>query len=279
VVVNCPALPDSLLESELFGVEKGEATGVEPRPGRFETAHGGTLLLDEIGDMGLNAQAEILRVLEERMVERIGGREPIRLDVRILASTNHDLKQDMEQGTFRRDLYHRLNTLTLVVPPLRERRDDVGQLAEHFLAHGQRPDMRLSHEALELLVSYDFPGNVRELERMMERAELLAVGDTIEARDLPEEVTGGGEAERTGPLQVPDLLYRRIVQDGESFWELVRLPYLGRELSHEAVRRLIERAYTEAGGSYKRASKLLGVENEYKKLMGFLGYHGLRVKR
>ena len=134
MVINCPALAGSLLESELFGVEKGVATGVESRSGRFEAAQGGTVFLDEIGDMELAAQAKILRVLEEKTVERVGGRKTIPVDVRILAATNHDLKADIEGGSFRRDLYHRLNTLSIVLPPLRERREDIAVLVDQAQA-------------------------------------------------------------------------------------------------------------------------------------------------
>ena len=282
MVVNCPALPGSLLESELFGVEKGVATGVEPRIGRFEAADGGTLLLDEIGDMDQTAQAKILRVLEERKVERLGGRKPVAVDVRILAATNHDLKADIEEGTFRRDLYHRLNTVTLTLPPLRERREDILLLAGHFLADSARPHLELSREATALIEGYDFPGNVRELEHVIERAVLLAEGTTIEPRDLPEELREETRStgETTGPSEeTVDLLFERIVRDGESFWEVVRGPYLRREISPEAVRRFIERAHREAGGSYKEMARLLHIETDYRKLLNFLYQHKLRVKK
>jgi len=281
VAVNCPGLPGSLLESELFGVEKGVATGVEPRPGRFETAEGGTLLLDEIGDMSQAAQAKILRVLEEKTVERLGGREPLPLDIRMLASTNHDLKADMAKGAFRRDLYHRLNTVTVTLPPLRKRREDIPLLVEHFLSRSGEAALPVSPEALDLLMEYHYPGNVRELERIVERALLLAGGPEIQPADLPDELLPGRLSRRgdSGAIDIARSLYKKIVEDGEDFWDVVQQPYLHREISKVALRRLIEQAYEESGRSYKGVARLFGIEQDHKKLLNFLRYHDLRVKK
>jgi DNA-binding NtrC family response regulator len=282
VVVNCPALPGTLLEAELFGVEKGVATGVEARTGRLELAQGGTLLLDEVGDMDPAAQAKILRFLEEKAVERVGGRERIELDVRVLASTNHDLNADIEKGAFRRDLYHRLNTVTIHLPSLRDRRDDIPLLVDHFVAAFPGAARTLEAAALDLLAEYDFPGNVRELEHIVERALILARGEVIGPDDLPDEVrtTGGNEsAAETAPLHAADALLVRILEGGESFWDVVQKPYLRREVSRETARRLVASAYEQAGGSYKEMARLLGVADEYRRLLNFLHFHDLRVRK
>jgi transcriptional regulator with GAF, ATPase, and Fis domain len=276
VVVNCPSLPDTLVEAELFGVERGVATGVEARRGKFEQAHEGTLFLDEVGDLDASAQAKLLRALSEKTIERVGGRGPVPVDVRVVAATNHDLRSEVERGAFRRDLYHRLNTVTVRLPPLRERREDVPLLVAHFVARGPGPRKTLSEAALEALSRHDFPGNVRELEHVIERAQLLARGPVVEAEDLPEEVAPapGGDA-----LGLTDRLLERLVREGESFWDVVATPFLRRELSREDVRRLITRAHAQAGGSYVEMARLLRIEGEYRRLLNFLHYHQLCVPR
>ncbi len=189
VKLNCAAIPRDLLESELFGYEKGAFTGaVQTKKGRLEMADGGTLFLDEIGDLALESQAKLLRAIESGEIERVGGTRSSQLDVRIVAATNKDLTEAVKAGDFREDLYFRLNVLPIVVPPLRERRGDVGRLARHFLAafaaNEGRDGLRLSDDALELLEDYHWPGNVRELRNLMERAVVLAPGDAIGAADL-----------------------------------------------------------------------------------------------
>ena len=189
VKLNCAAIPRDLLESELFGYEKGAFTGaVQTKKGRLELADGGTLFLDEIGDLALESQAKLLRAIESGEIERVGGTKSSQLDVRIVAATNKDLTEAVKAGDFREDLYFRLNVLPIVVPPLRERRGDVGRLARHFLAAfaaGEgRTGLSLGDEAVELLEDYHWPGNVRELRNLMERAVVLAPGDVIEAADL-----------------------------------------------------------------------------------------------
>jgi transcriptional regulator with PAS, ATPase and Fis domain len=177
VAINCAALPETLLESELFGIERGVATGVEARPGKFELASGGTVFLDEIGDIPLALQAKLLRVLQEREIERVGGVRPVPVDVRVLAATNVNLRSAVRQGTFREDLYYRLNVVPIHVPPLRARREDIPHLVEHFvrkIARECNRDVRgVSAAAREALVRYDWPGNVRELENVIHRAVVL----------------------------------------------------------------------------------------------------------
>jgi Nif-specific regulatory protein len=190
VKVNCGALPEALVEAELFGHERGAFTGaVERKPGRFELADGGSLLLDEVGELSLFAQAKLLRVLQEREFERVGGAETIKVNVRVIAATNVDLAQAVQSGRFREDLFYRLNVFTISVPALRERREDICPLAERFLdrhasAHGKRVT-HFSPSARELLVSYDWPGNVRELANAVERAVVVCDGPVIHHYHLP----------------------------------------------------------------------------------------------
>lgn len=187
VPINCAALADSLLESELFGYEKGAFTGaVNRKPGRLELAQGGTVFLDEIGEMALGLQAKLLRVIQQREMERVGGLRPIPLDVRFVAATNRDLAAEVAAGRFREDLYHRLNVVSLRTPPLRERREDIPLLAAHFLRRASRRVSGLSPEATQALKAYDWPGNIRELENALERAVVLGEGEHIELEDLPE---------------------------------------------------------------------------------------------
>src|SRR5438874_2532111 len=190
IKVNCAALPDSLIESELFGYEKGAFTGANSlKKGRFELAEGGTLFLDEIGDINLSTQIKLLRVLQEREFERVGGVETIRANVRLLAATNKDLEKAITDGTFREDLYYRLNVFTIFVPPLRDRKADLLLLADHFLeklSHEHNKVIkRISTPAIDMLMSYHWPGNVRELENVLERAVLVCDGQVVHAHHLP----------------------------------------------------------------------------------------------
>jgi two-component system nitrogen regulation response regulator NtrX len=190
VEVNCAAIPEELIESELFGHEKGAFTGaVARRRGKFEMADGGTLFLDEIGDMSLKTQAKVLRALEEQAFERVGGRELVKVDVRVIAASNRDLQTLIAQAQFREDLFYRLNVIPIEVPPLRTRRDDIPLLVDHFIAvfcaeNGKRLKT-VSGDALAYFLAYDWPGNVRELRNMVERLVIMTGGDTISADDLP----------------------------------------------------------------------------------------------
>ena len=190
IIVNCAALAENLLESELFGHEKGAFTGaLRRRVGRFEEADGGTLFLDEIGDLSSSVQVKLLRFIQEREFQRVGGNETIRSDIRIISATNHDLEEKVKDGTFREDLYYRLNVVTITVPPLRERKEDLSPLIDHFLrrfAIENGKDIQgVSPDSRDLLLKYDYPGNVRELENIMERAVVICMGAIISTRDLP----------------------------------------------------------------------------------------------
>jgi transcriptional regulator with PAS, ATPase and Fis domain len=192
VAVNCAAIPKDLIESELFGHEKGAFTGaVKDRQGKFQSAHTGTIFLDEIGDMSLATQAKVLRVLEEKELHRVGGTEALAVDARVIAATNKDLLQAVNHGEFREDLYYRLNVVSIRLPSLRERPDDILSLAAHFIS--DRPS-KISKKAAALLTSYPWPGNVRELKNCMDRALVMGDGEAIQPEDLPHIIRKGGKA-------------------------------------------------------------------------------------
>lgn len=203
VAINCSALPESLLETELFGIEEKTATGVKRHSGFFEQAHRGTLLVDEVGDMPPNMQAKLLRVLQERSLRRVGGEQEIPIDVRLIAATHRDLPALVQQGKFREDLFYRLHVIEIKLPPLRERREDILPIAQYFLERYakqfNRPARDLNREAAEMLLHYSFPGNVRELENIIQRAVVLCAGETIEAGDLPLAGAGVGQAVSAAP--------------------------------------------------------------------------------
>ncbi len=241
LAVNCAALPEGLLESELFGHEKGAFTGaVARKEGKFELAHRGTLLLDEVTEMGLPLQAKLLRVLQEHEIDKVGGREPVPVDVRVIATTNRDPKEMVREKQFREDLYYRLNVIPLALPPLRERPEDIPLLAEHFIQRhareNRRPARRLAPETLNLLKKYRWNGNVRELENVMERAVLLCPGDTVEPRHLfleEESVTPGQGGAPAAP------------------------GFLG--TIYDMERDLIFQTLKELGGNKTRAAEQLGI--------------------
>ena len=192
IAINCVAIPEGLMESELFGYEKGAFTGANSRKiGKFEMADGGTVFLDEIGDMPLAAQAKLLRALQEKEFERVGGTSPIRVDVRFIAASNKDLLQLIKEGKFREDLYFRLNVFSIMLPPLRERREDIAILSAHFLENSPKP-AQLSTAALQVLIGYNWSGNIRELKNTMERASILSEDGLIDVRHLPENIRQGG---------------------------------------------------------------------------------------
>lgn len=193
VAVNCAAIPDTLLDSELFGHEKGAFTGAATaRKGRFELASGGTLFLDEIGELPASAQVRLLRVLQEKQVDRLGGSDPVDIDLRLVTATHRDLREEVEKGQFREDLFFRINVIDIPIPPLRERPEDIPLLANHFLKLYAQSDNRetphLSTETMEILQNYSWPGNVRQLENLMQRLVVLVRSDTVEPSDLPQEI-------------------------------------------------------------------------------------------
>jgi Nif-specific regulatory protein len=221
VKVSCAALPESLVESELFGYEKGAFTDArQQKKGRFERAHGGTLFLDEIGELPPSTQIKLLRVLQEREFERLGGTHPVKVDVRLIAATNKDLELAVQAGTFREDLYYRLNVFSIFLPPLRERRADILLLADHFvekyaLAHG-KDVRRIATTAIDMLTAYHWPGNVRELENCVERAVLVCDGGVIHAHHLPptlQTAEVSGTLPKHSLVKAVESLERDLIQD------------------------------------------------------------------
>jgi two-component system NtrC family response regulator len=214
VAVNCASIPEGLIESELFGHVKGAFTGaVRDKAGKFELARGGTLFLDEIGDLRVDLQAKILRALQERQVDRVGGNLPLAVDVRVLAATNKDIERAVKEGAFREDLYYRLNVITLQMPPLRERRDDIPLLARYFLKKFNSAAVEVDSAALSALRAYGWPGNVRELENVIERASVLRRGDLVSLADLPEKL---GKKEKQGVEEI----ILNLPEDGISLEDL-----------------------------------------------------------
>jgi DNA-binding NtrC family response regulator len=266
VAINCAAIPDTLLESELFGYEKGAFTGAVARKlGRFEMAHHGTLFLDEIGDLPLGLQAKILRALEERRFERVGGTTSLHIDVRIVAATNKDLKAAIAARQFREDLFFRLSVFPITIPPLRERRDDIAMLARHFVERFckelKKKPATLSPQALQELQAYPWPGNVRELQNCIERALILADGDTIQPRNL----NLSFPAEHDAPSVAPDP-WDQIDLSGT-------LSETSRRVLAEVERRKIEQTLRDAAGNKVRASEILQVS--YKTFLVKLKEYGI----
>ncbi|MCE5272440.1 sigma-54 dependent transcriptional regulator [bacterium] len=257
VTVNCGAIPLSLIESELFGHEKGAFTGaVERRSGKFEQAGGGTFFLDEVGELPLEAQVKLLRVLDERRVTRLGGRESLPLDVRLIAATNKDLQQQVEKGAFRLDLFYRLNIVTLRLPPLRERREDIPVLAEHFIRkHNRLLDLSItgfSLAAADRLQAYDWPGNVRDLENAVQSAMIQAGAGTLEPQHLPMRVTAGASV-------APE---RDAGPDSSGLGASVR------QMSARLEREMIRDTLAECGNNRTEAARRLNVSRKtlYNKL-------------
>lgn len=247
VPVNCGAIPESLIESELFGYVKGAFTGAnKDKMGLFEAADGGTLFLDEVGELPLNLQVKLLRALQEKRIQPVGSVSELPVDVRIVAATNRDLRTEIEEKRFREDLFYRLNVIELRIPPLRERTEDIPLLLEHFLhrfntEHGK--DIQgISHEATEVLVNYPYPGNVRELESIMERAVTLEIGGMISTEVLPYSMMQHESFKKmASELEIPD--------DGMDLEQMVE----------NLERSLLQKALTKTGGNRTEAAKLLGI--------------------
>jgi DNA-binding NtrC family response regulator len=261
VAINCAAIPDQLLESELFGHEKGSFTGAQTqRIGRFEQCNGGTLFLDEIGDMPLPLQSKILRVLQDGMYSRVGGNDNLKSDVRIVAATNKNLETEVAEKHFREDLFYRLNVVRIQLPPLRQRVEDVQILAEYFLARvatqKRLPRLRLSEEALRVLESYPWPGNIRELENTIQRAVVLAGSDILLAKDLPlgaEQPASSSSSSSSAPP--PELSVEKaielLIKTASADKSVELIPWLEREFTMHAMK--------VTHGNQLRAAKLLGL--------------------
>ena len=258
IKLNCAAIPEELLESELFGHEKGAFTGATKfKPGKFDMAHQGTIFLDEIGDMPLNLQSKILRVIQEKEFYRVGGSSTIKVNVRFIASTNQNLEKMVEEGRFREDLYYRLNVFTLHMPPLRERKEDIPLLVDYFLQNLSNK-VEISSVALQMLMAFPWPGNIRELKNIIESAAVIAENGYIEPAQLPAKITGQfnnncGDREITLPVNLP--LDERL---------------------KEIEKSMIIEALRKTGGVQVRATELLGINQ--RSLWHRIKKHGIDVK-
>jgi len=252
VEVNCAAIPEELIESELLGHEKGSFTGAtERKRGKFELADKGTLFLDEIGDMSLATQAKVLRVLQEQRFERVGGSSTIQVDVRVITATNKNLEKEIEQGRFREDLYYRLNVIPLYVPPLRERKQDIPRLVDHFLSTfamlNDGKKKKITAGAIKKLVEHNWPGNVRELKNIVERMVIMTRGDTIKEENIPLFMSGAA-------MEMDDLLEIASLKEARMAFE----------------RRFIERKLAQCGYNISKTADLIGLErsNLHRKIKG-----------
>ncbi|MEA5115617.1 MAG: sigma-54 dependent transcriptional regulator [Geobacteraceae bacterium] len=266
VEINCAAIPEELIESELFGHEKGAFTGaVSQKKGKFDLADGGTLFLDEIGDMSLKTQAKVLRILQERKFERVGGNRTIEVDVRIIAATNKVLEEEIRAGAFREDLFYRLNVVPFTVPPLRERQEDIPLLAEHFLDTFSRREgighKVITHQAMEALKGYAWPGNVRELKNVVERLVIMTPGTTVDINHLPESIISGELQSEAGAGRLDGVL------------ELSTL----REAREEFEKEFILQKLEENNWNISKTAEVIELErsNLYRKLKSY----GIGVKR
>ena len=273
IKVNCAAIPKDLVESELFGYEKGAFTGaVGSKPGRFELADGGTLFLDEIGEVPVEMQVKLLRALQESEFERVGGIRTIHVNVRLITATNRDLMALIDEGRFREDLYYRLNVVPVALPPLRDRKEDIPALAQHFVERynrrlGKRVE-RVDDEALEVLLGYSWPGNIRELENLMERSVLFADGTVITAAQLPEALREKAPGPPT-PIAAVGPIGAIAAPSGASMKEIVR------QAQAELERELISRALDETSGNVTRAAKRLQISRKSLQVkMKELGFRG-----
>jgi DNA-binding NtrC family response regulator len=289
LTINCAAMPDTLLESELFGHARGSFTDAyRDKRGLFEAANSGTVFMDEVGEMSLRMQALLLRFLETGEIQRVGDeRNRVNANVRVVAATNRRLPERIAAGEFREDLYYRLNVIHITIPPLRERKDDVTPLLDHFLRlfaveHGV-PLPQCSPDAVAALEAYDWPGNVRELRNIAERLTCRCPGGVIHAEDLPLEVRTGSPVVDSAPSRVAgpapaQALLDRILLKGESFWDVAYEPFMARDLTREDVRHLVRVGLEQTRGNYKALVQLFNMEpQDYKRFLNFLRKYGCHM--
>ncbi len=288
VAVNCAGLPETLLESELFGHVKGSFTGAyRDKQGKLEFADRGTIFLDEIGEMTLRMQGLLLRFMETGELQKVGAdRVQGRVNVRVVAATNRNLRDMITEGTFREDLFYRLNVIHLTVPPLRERREDIPPLIDYFMARftrGQGHTVRsISPEVNKLLCEYAWPGNVRELENVIERLVVTGRNEIVREDDLPMEIRSqnliGLRPKRERRRTVADDLYKKLTEERESFWTAVYPLYMQREITRGNVRDLVRKGLEDARGNYKIVAKLFNMEpRDYKRFLNFLRKHDCQL--
>jgi transcriptional regulator with GAF, ATPase, and Fis domain len=287
LTVNCAGLPDSLLESELFGHVRGSFTGAyRDKPGLLEMAPGGTVFLDEVGEMSMRMQVVLLRFLESGEIQRVGADRPhVRLDVRLITATNRDLQAQIASGAFREDLYFRLNVIRLSIPPLRERREDIPLIIDHYLdvysTQHRVARSSLSPSVLDFLVGYHWPGNVRELKNVVERMLLRSSGETICMSDLPNELMPRRRAASAAALSVAaasqtraHVLVDQMLQGGESFWSAVYPVFMARDLTRKDLQKIIQIGLQKTNGSYRSLTRLFNMpEENYKRFLSFLRKH------
>jgi len=287
VAVNCAGLPETLLESELFGHAKGSFTGAyRDKPGKMEIADRGTVLLDEVGEMTMRMQSLLLRFLETGELQKVGAERAGRnVNVRVIAATNRRLDEMIERGLFREDLFYRLNVIHIIVPPLRERREDIPMLVEQFLEQfsGNGYITRtIAPDAMAALANGSWPGNVRELQNVIERLVVTGRREVVRLEDLPPDVRspqrlapGPGRERRP---TVSDDLYKRLIQQGESFWTAVYPLYMQREITRGNVREIVGRGLQESRGNYKIVARLFNMGPEdYKRFLNFLRKHDCQL--
>jgi transcriptional regulator with PAS, ATPase and Fis domain len=306
IPVNCAGIPETLLESELFGHVKGSFTGAyRDKPGKLEMASNGTIFLDEIGEMTLRMQGLLLRFLETGEIQKVGAERVAQApNVRVIAATNRDLRELVAQGQFREDLFYRINVIHLVVPPLRERREDIPTLIDHFLTsfinagarhgsgnghadssghiHGPTVVRGITPEAVAMLSSYNWPGNVRQLENVLERLVVTGRRELIHVDDLPFEIRTPLQTSvrprRERRRTVADDLFKKLVEERESFWTAVYPLYMNREITRGNVRDLIHKGLEEARGNYKIVLRLFNMEaRDYKRFLNFLRKHDCQL--
>ncbi len=281
VTINCAGVPDSLLATEMFGHMRGSFTDAHrDTTGWLEKAHRGTIFMDEIGEMSLSMQSLLLRFLENGEIQRVGSeRQSTQVDVRLVAATNRRLTDRIATGEFREDLFYRLNVIHIDIPPLRERREDIAPLLDHFLrifskSHNvERPTF--SQEATEQLTACDWPGNVRQLRNVAERLVVRARQGIITTADLPREVLSGPVSQNPSatlaPTRAPaEILFERMVRNGETFWTVVYEPFMARDLTRSDLRELVRHALGITRGNYKNVAQLFNVPADYKRLLNFL---------
>ena len=288
VPVNCAGLPETLLESELFGHVRGSFTGAyRDKPGKLEIAHDGTVFLDEIGEMTLRMQGLLLRFLETGELQKVGADSGGRLvNVRVIAATNRNLHDMIVQGTFREDLFYRLNVIHLEVPPLRERREDIPVLIDHFMQTFTRDSgcvvRSINPDALSVLTRYGWPGNVRQLVNVIERLAITAREHVASVDDLPAEVrvqeVSGVRPKAERRRTVADDLYKRLIEERESFWSCVYTLYMDREITRGTLREVIRKGLEESRGNYRIVARLFNLESrDYKRFLNFLRKHDCQL--
>jgi transcriptional regulator with PAS, ATPase and Fis domain len=315
VPVNCAGIPETLLESELFGHVKGSFTGAyRDKPGKLEMADNGTIFLDEIGEMTLRMQGLLLRFLETGEIQKVGAERMAKATrVRVMAATNRNLQDLIVQGQFREDLFYRINVIHLVVPPLRERREDIPALIDHFLrnftqgrsqdaatptnghgpaaangngngngAHGHSPVRAISPEAMAALCEYAWPGNVRQVENVIERLVVTGRHEIVQVDDLSPEIRAPGQSgmrpRRERRKTIADELFKKLVDERESFWSAVYPLYMNREITRSNVRELVHKGLEEARGNYKIVLRIFNMEpSDYKRFLNFLRKHDCQL--